>query len=861
MLNSGKVKGVAKRGGIVEIRNSCEYKPWQNGAVERSWRVLNSRAREYTVRGWPEDKYDEASKYWPAEFAHATLVRDLTHVGKNGKTPYMRRTGLPGVITTLKVLFCLAYVRTPTALRTSKLRPQAEIGMNLGLSRTKPGYNIEILAGPRKGKVVTTDQLVFKQDIMPMKTGIPGTTAATVRDISTLLDELDDPLDWPTCPAPPPSPPPYFDDPGSDGPEDEDEEIVEVLSGTHDAADDEDVDADEGDISEASEDNAPTPPPVRAPSRASLRLQGATLPQTVFSEYDRAKKAGNLKGVCYTTAIDGKTAEVPTNRTSTPRHLRDIDRIEDVNQRNRWYRAHFKEADGHFNNGVIELIPLPPSVAKADLLHLRMLYKEKNDRDHTAKARLLFPKLPGGVGEYRTFSPTVKSTTFRRVMAECAQWGYDIFGMDDTQAYGQADWPADIPKLLGTVPDGYDAWIDGIYHCVRIGNLNGHPLAGRHWYCTKRRFILEYRTASGNQFEPCDQDPCLLTLRENGAVVHVLWYVDDMLLGARPGSKLRADFAQAYAKRFNVTIAGTDLDEFLSINITRNNDTGAISLDMERYITDLALEAFPGGPHGQYSVPARLELPSLVRAACKAKDTTVANTHVGTRYRFIVMAMLYVATMCRPDILYSVGMLSRCCSYPNQALLNEAERVLTYLYNTRGLKLNYVAGSTETRGDWAPVRGPVTDATTVGDSDSDHAVERSTSGHCFRRNGATIAASSKAQQSIAISSTHAEIMAGSLAACESIHLRGLDAHFAGKELTAPTPLRMDNSGAIDISIDPMHHGKAKHIERRHLHIRELVMRKIIKPIWVKSVDNVADIFTKPLPKNLFNSHRAALGLA
>ena len=59
-------------------------------------------------------------------------------------------------------------------------------------------------------------------------------------------------------------------------------------------------------------------------------------------------------------------------------------------------------------------------------------------------------------------------------------------------------------------------------------------------------------------------------------------------------------------------------------------------------------------------------------------------------------------------------------------------------------------------------------------------------------------------------------------------------------------LFVDNSGAVDMSKDYVANNRTRHIERRHLKIRELVQRSIIDTQWIKTDDNVADIFTKYL---------------
>jgi hypothetical protein len=213
--------------------------------------------------------------------------------------------------------------------------------------------------------------------------------------------------------------------------------------------------------------------------------------------------------------------------------------------------------------------------------------------------------------------------------------------------------------------------------------------------------------------------------------------------------------------------------------------------------------------------------------------------------------------MVRPDAALAIGLLTRCMAYPSEALLREAERVLIYLYHTRDLGLEYSKTLVNVvEMDLAPTRGPVTD----GDADANFENKRSTTGYMFMLLNTAIAWCVRRQQSIALSTTEAELMACSLAACEAVYLRGLLTELGHKQ-SAPTVLRCDNSGAIDLAHDPVQHARSKHIDRRYFHIRELIDDKVVKMIYVKSADNRADWLTKPLPKDVFLKHRAAAGIA
>lgn len=58
----------------------------------------------------------------------------------------------------------------------------------------------------------------------------------------------------------------------------------------------------------------------------------------------------------------------------------------------------------------------------------------------------------------------------------------------------------------------------------------------------------------------------------------------------------------------------------------------------------------------------------------------------------------------------------------------------------------------------------------------------------------------------------------------------------------------------------MFHGRTKHIELEHHFIREKVLDGTIEALEVRSEDNIADIFTKSLPKGQFEILRSKLGM-
>ena len=79
-----------------------------------------------------------------------------------------------------------------------------------------------------------------------------------------------------------------------------------------------------------------------------------------------------------------------------------------------------------------------------------------------------------------------------------------------------------------------------------------------------------------------------------------------------------------------------------------------------------------------------------------------------------------------------------------------------------------------------------------------------------------------------------------------------------EEITEPVILYCDNTSAINISKNPLMHAKTKHITIKYHYVRELVEDKEVKMEYVKTKEQIVDIFTKPLPKDAFDHLRGKL---
>ncbi|GJR40634.1 retrovirus-related pol polyprotein from transposon TNT 1-94 [Tanacetum coccineum] len=110
--------------------------------------------------------------------------------------------------------------------------------------------------------------------------------------------------------------------------------------------------------------------------------------------------------------------------------------------------------------------------------------------------------------------------------------------------------------------------------------------------------------------------------------------------------------------------------------------------------------------------------------------------------------------------------------------------------------------------------------------------------------------SSKKQKSTAISSTEAEYISFSGFFSQILWMRSQLTDYGFK--FNKIPLYCDNKSAIALCCNNVQHSRAKHIDIRYHFIKEQVENGIVKLYFVRTVYQLADIFTKPFPLERFN---------
>ncbi|GJZ91874.1 retrovirus-related pol polyprotein from transposon TNT 1-94, partial [Tanacetum coccineum] len=135
---------------------------------------------------------------------------------------------------------------------------------------------------------------------------------------------------------------------------------------------------------------------------------------------------------------------------------------------------------------------------------------------------------------------------------------------------------------------------------------------------------------------------------------------------------------------------------------------------------------------------------------------------------------------------------------------------------------------------------------------------RSTSGSAQFLGDKLVSWSSKKQTSTSISSTEAEyiVMSGCYAQILWMRSQLSDYGFAYNHV----PLYCDNKRVIALYYNNVQHSRSKHIDIRHHFIREQVENGVVELYFVRIEYQLADIFTKDLPRERFEFIFPRLGM-
>ena len=333
-----------------------------------------------------------------------------------------------------------------------------------------------------------------------------------------------------------------------------------------------------------------------------------------------------------------------------------------------------------------------------------------------------------------------------------------------------------------------------------------------------------------------DQCVYIRHIRNNVIIIGV--HIDDMLVLASDNEAM-AEFKKEFGHKFDISDLG-ELKQIVGFEVQRDLTKGTINLTQTQYVGKI-LDRFGMTK----STPVKMPMDPHV----KLTKTPEEEHHDIPEYAAAIGSLMYAAIGTRPDIAYAVQHLSQFTSNPSPAHWSAIKRVFRYLNGTRNYGITYGGGNS------IPNLEGYSDA----DWGNDDLDRKSISGYIFLFGNAPISWASRKQRTVAVSTMEAEYMAASLATREAIWLRTLLTEI-GLLQNKPTLLNIDNQSAIDFTKNQGSHSKSKHIDIQHHFVRERLGDNSIIIEHCASEDNLADVFTKALPRPAHERFTSRIGI-
>lgn len=415
--------------------------------------------------------------------------------------------------------------------------------------------------------------------------------------------------------------------------------------------------------------------------------------------------------------------------------------------------------------------------------------------------------------------------TIRIILSVSAQKGWGVYQLDVKSAFLQGDINKNVYVEQPRGFESSEEW-EKVYKLNKVlYDLRQAPSA---WYSRIEGYFMR------EEFTKCYRKHTLFVKAKGEDILIVSIYVDDLIYTSSSDTMLEA-FKSSMKNEFAMTDLGK-MKYFLGVKVIQ--DSHGIFFSQKKYAKDV-IKWFG------------MEWCNTV------KNPTVPGSKLtkegagpevdAPEFKQLVGSLRYL-TATRPDLIYSVNLVSRYMERPMEQHLLAAKRILRYVQGIINYGIQYKQGGEERM---------------VGFVDNDYAGDeddrKSTSGYIFMYGVGAVSWASKKQLIVTLSTTEAEYVAAANGACQVVWLRNIlkEIRFDQGEETV---LLCDNSSTIKLSRNPVLHGRSKNIHVRFHFLCELVNDGVIDLEYCRTQDQLADIMTKPVKLEVFEALRRNMGI-
>ena len=502
-----------------------------------------------------------------------------------------------------------------------------------------------------------------------------------------------------------------------------------------------------------------------------------------------------------------------------PTKFEDIEKIDDLEEREAWYRAVNKETSDLINNGTLIFVKKEDMNPGIKVIRSKLVFAKKTDAEGNEKEKARFvcceiAKLADHSLQ-ETYAPVVSLPTLLALLSTTLYGKHIYRHWDVSAAFTSTPVPKDtiIYVNIFSFPNEHLCPHDeGVF---QLGNLlYGLCIAAKEFEERLARFWI----SQGFGRNPID--PSLFSkVYPDLSRVNVAIYVDDIFPVGPPQhvAEVKIEFAKRYLFR-DVT------DERKIIGMEVEKDTsGSISFHQSQYIKELA---------STFEIKDKRRLPLPFKYTWKLDPEELVKVDQ-TRYLRLVGSLLYVSRT-RPDIILYLAYLCENMKSPNVHNLKIAVSLIEYLMGTIHSKLTF------SRQEGYYVNRLIG----FGDGGGVAACENGKSRICHGVwfNGAFIYIKSKTTDWVEDNMMSIEFIASYYAYKEIRSLKGLLESIIPQE--GPMLVLNDNQSAIYAAHKPHQTKKSRYINIVYFGLREALDEELIILDYCPSDSMPVDIGTK-----------------
>lgn len=765
----------------IKHQTTTPYTPEQNGLSERKNRTLVERTK-CMLRDANLPKI-----YWAEALSTAAYIinRSPSRV-LNDMTPEEKWSGRKPNISHMKIFGCKAMVHVPKQHRCKWDSKSTETRF-VGYCQNTKGYR---LLDMKRNVIVKSRDVVFIEESQESSKLTPPTTEQSLQTVSLDFDKNTASTEVQTL----------------EESRSESDTMSETSISFSDANDTTYIPSSEQIADDSIIEQQISNVTLRPRHQNRVRTDGVT-----------AESDDNLYYACLAICNDPTTLEDALTCTNSYQ----------------WIQAMDEEYKSLMNNNTWILTKLPPG-KKA--IPCKWVYKTKTDEEGNIskyKARLVIKGCAQkkGIDYEEVYSPVIRYTSLRYLLALATKYDLDIDQMDAVSAFLQGDVEEEIYMLQ---PPTYETDNDTDV-CLLKKSLYGLKQASRNWN-KKLDATLKEIGLSRSSIDPC----IYYKIASERDITFLAIYVDDLILFTNCQSS-KINLKQKLCERFNMKDMG-ELKYCIGLHVTRDRKNGNMYIDQRKYIQEILQR------YGMSDCkPVKTPIDPLMKLQSTGEEAAILRN---IPYQEIIGCLLYLSQGTRPDICYAVNYLSKYNSKPEMKHWVTLKRVLRYLKGTENYRLTYKRCQDEDiahaycDADWA-------------NSEDDR---RSCTGYTFLFQGGSICWNSKRQPTVALSTTEAEYM--SLSACtqEALWLKQLQEEFWPHLRHQPIVVYCDNQSCIKLSGTDGYNCRTKHIDVRHHFVRDKINEKKIEVHYVNTAEMVADMLTKATPQAKLHYLSCKMGL-